>query len=101
MFARIYQPAPNAMQSGRANSRIWVLEFAGTKGREIDPLTGTYRSDDPLKQVDLKFETLEAAVAYAKANNIPHRVEKPKTVKRIHRSYSENFDYDRKLPWTH
>ena len=101
MFARIYQPAPNAMQSGRANSQFWVLEFSKSGNRSIDPLTGTYRSSDMRSQLDLKFETLEAAVAYAKANNIPHRVEKPKRVKRISRSYSENFDYDRKLPWTH
>ncbi len=101
MFARIYQPAPNAMQSGRGNSRHWVLEFARTKSGSVDPLTGTYRSEDMRAQLDLKFETLEAAVAYAKANNIPHRVQKPKTVRRISRSYTENFDYDRKLPWTH
>lgn len=101
MFARIFQPSPNAMQSGRGNSRHWVLELPkGAKG-SIDPLTGTFRSSDMSAQLELKFETLEAAVAYAKANNIPHRVIKPKTVKRISRSYSENFDYDRKLPWTH
>jgi len=52
-------------------------------------------------QLDLSFETMEAAVAYAKANNIPYRVSKPKTRKRISRSYADNFAYDRKLPWTH
>ena len=102
MFARIYQPAPNAMQSGRGNTRHWVLEFSKSGAKKsIDPLTGTYRSSNMAGQLDLRFETLEAAVAYAKANNIPHRVIKPRTVKRIHRSYAENFAYDRKLPWTH
>lgn len=101
MLARIYQPAPNAMQSGRAKSQHWEIEFVRKSGARIDPLTGTYRSNDPMTQLDLRFETLEDAVAYAKANNIPHRVEKPKTVKRISRSYAENFAYDRKLPWTH
>jgi len=101
MFARIYQPAPNAMQSGRGNSRHWVLELPkGAKGT-MDPLTGTYRSSDMSSQLDLRFETLDAAIAYANANNIPYRVIKPRTVKRISRSYAENFDYDRKLPWTH
>ncbi len=101
MIARIYQPAPNAMQSGRAKSRHWVIEFSKAKTGILDPLTGTYRSTDPKAQLDLKFDSLDDAVAYAKANNIPHRVEKPKTVKRVSRSYAENFDYDRKLPWTH
>lgn len=101
MFARIYQPAPNAMQSGRGNSRHWVLEFSKAGKRSIDPLTGTYRSSDVTGQLDLKFETLEAAVAYAKTHNIPHRVIQPRKVKRVHRSYAENFAYERKLPWTH
>jgi len=101
MFARIYQPSPNAMQSGRGNTRHWVLELPkGAKG-SIDPLTGTYRSTDMSSQLDLRFESLEAAIAYAKANKIPHRVIKPKTVKRISRSYAENFAFERKLPWTH
>jgi len=101
MFAKIYQPSPNAMQSGRANSRHWVLEFKPTGKGEIDPLTGTLRSTDMRAQLDLKFPTLEEAVAYAKAHNIPHRVVKPRTVKRISRSYAENFAYDKKHPWTH
>jgi len=101
MFARIYQPAPNTMQSGRGNSKHWLLEFAKGGERSLDPLTGTYRSTDVNSQLELRFETLDAAVAYAKAHNIPHRVIKPRRVKRISRSYSENFDYDRKLPWTH
>jgi len=101
MFARIYQPSPNAMQSGRGNSRHWVLELPRSGKGSIDPLTGTYRSTDMSAQLDLKFESLEAAIAYAKANNIPHRVIKPRTVRRISRSYAENFAYERKLPWTH
>ena len=101
MFARIYQPAPNAMQSGRASSRHWVLEFARTGGGAIDPLTGSKRSTDMKRQLDLKFDSAEEAVAYAKANNIPHRVMKPKTVRKVSRSYSENFSFDRKHPWTH
>ena len=101
MFARIYQPAPNAMQSGRKGSEDWVLEFAKSGTRAIDPLTGTKRSTDMTAQLDLRFDDLEAAVAYAKAHNIVHRVEKPKAVRRVSRSYAENFDYDRKHPWTH
>ena len=101
MFAKIYQPSPNAMQSGRANSQQWVLEFPKGGKRVIDPLTGTYRGTDMMDQLELRFDSLEAAVAYAKANNIPHKVIKPKAVRRVSRSYSENFDYDRKLPWTH
>lgn len=101
MFAKIYQPNPSAMTSGRAKSSHWLLEFV-TKGPSvIDPLTGNTRSVDPRSQVELKFATKEEAISYAKANSIPHRVLDARKTKLIPRTYSENFDYDRKLPWTH
>lgn len=101
MFAKIYQPAASAMQSGRGNSNKWVLEFVSNTPTIIDPLTGNARSTDMRSQLDLSFDTMEAAVAYAKANSIPYRVSQTKTRKRISRSYADNFAYDRKLPWTH
>lgn len=100
MLAKIYQPSPSAMTSGRAK-RHWVLEFTDKSTGVIDPLTGTTRSTDVRSQLDLKFDTLDEAVAYAKANEIPHQVVQSQTMKRIPRSYAENFAFDRKLPWTH
>jgi len=100
MLAKIYQPAPSAMTSGRAN-RYWVIEFTGKSSGSIDPLTGTKRSSDMRSQLELKFDTLEEAVAYAKANDIPHQVVQSQKSKRIPRSYADNFTFDRKLPWTH
>jgi hypothetical protein len=101
MFAKIYQPNPSAMTSGRAKSNHWLLEFVSKGPTVIDPLTGNTRSVNPRSQIELKFDTQEEAVAYAKAHNIPHRVIESKKMKRIPRSYSDNFKYDRKLPWTH
>jgi len=101
MFAKIYQPAASAMQSGRGNINKWVLEFISKKPTVIDPLTGNARSTDMRSQLDLKFDTMEEAVAYAKANSIPYRVSQTRKRKRISRSYADNFAYDRKLPWTH
>ena len=40
MRARIYQPARNAMQSGTAKTRDWVLEYAASSARSVDPLMG-------------------------------------------------------------
>lgn len=101
MFAKIYQPAKTAMQSGTKGTDIWHIEFAAKDRRVIDPLTGTMTSTNTLKQLDLKFDTLDDAVAYVKARDIPYQVAPRKERKRISRSYAENFDYDRKLPWTH
>jgi len=73
----------------------------GISAGEIDPLTGTKRSSDMRSQLELKFDTLEEAVAYAQANDIPHQVVQSQKMKRIPRSYADNFAFDRKLPWTH
>ena len=39
MLARIYRPAKNAMQSGKAKTKDWVLEFEPASARRSDPLT--------------------------------------------------------------
>lgn len=101
MFAKIYQPSPSAMTSGRAHSNHWVLEFVSRASKRVDPLTGNTSSTDTREQLDLTFASAQEAVAYAKANNIAHRVIHGRKMKRIPRSYADNFDYDRKLPWTH
>ncbi|MEE9347924.1 MAG: NADH dehydrogenase ubiquinone Fe-S protein 4 [Robiginitomaculum sp.] len=101
MFAKIFQPARNAMQSGLGNSQTWALEFSKTSRAKTDPLTGNRSQTDTLSQLDLKFETMEDAIAYAKARGIAYHVTQKPPRKRFPRSYGENFDYDRKLPWTH
>lgn len=101
MYAKIYRPRPSAMSSGRAKSHKWHLEFDVDEPRSIDPLTGNAVSTDMRDQVKMTFDTLDEAVSYAKSNDIAHRVFGTQDMKRIPRSYSENFAFDRKLPWTH
>ena len=101
MSARIFSPAKTAMQSGKAKTGHWVLEFEPEKPRKIDPLMGYTSSGDMKSQIRLSFDTLEEAVAYAERNGVAYRVEEPKDTKRRQISYAENFRYDRKVPWTH
>ncbi len=101
MTARIFKPAKTAMQSGKAKTDKWVLEFEATEKRKIDPLMGYTTSSDMKTQTKLEFATLEAAKDYAVKNGIAFRVEKPQKAKRRVMSYSENFASDRSLPWTH
>ncbi|CAN0653274.1 ETC complex I subunit [Nitratireductor aquimarinus] len=101
MSARIFSPAKTAMQSGKAKTGRWVLEFDPAVPRKIDPLMGYTSSSDMKSQVRLTFESREEAVAYAERNGIPFRVEEPHQPKRRQVSYSDNFRYDRKTPWTH
>ena len=89
------------MQSGKAKTGYWVLEFEPEKPRRIDPLMGYTSSGDMKSQVRLTFDTREEAVAYAEREGIAYRVDEPKQPVRRQISYAENFRYDRKTPWTH
>ena len=103
MRARIYRPARTAMSSGTAKTRHWVLEFAPSSARDIDPLMGWTGSSDMESQVRLRFDTREAALDYAKEHGIDAQVFEPKTRKpNIRpRGYGENFATDRRGAWTH
>ena len=103
MRARIYKPARNAMQSGSAKSKRWVLEFAPASPREVDPLMGWTSSSDTQSQVRLKFDTLDAAKAYAKDHGIEVIQFAPNKRKPNIRArgYAGNFAVDRKGAWTH
>jgi hypothetical protein len=101
MTARIYRPAPNAMQSGKGKSKQWVLVHEPAVAREIEPLMGYTASADMNAQVKLSFETQELAEAYAHKNGIPYIVQKPHETVPKRASYPDNFKSDRKTPWTH
>ena len=101
MSARIYSPAKTAMQSGKAKTGHWVLEFEPASPRKIDPLMGYTTSSDTKSQVRLTFASKEEAIAYAEKNGIAYRLDEPKESKRRQISYSDNFRYDRRMPWTH
>ncbi len=101
MFALIYQRSPNAMQSGSFGYDQWVIDLAKTGKRQLDPVTGTSGSLDMLRELDLSFETKEAAIAYAKNKKIAYKLIEKSTHKPVGRSYGDNFSYTRKFPWTH
>ena len=101
MRARIYRPAKNAMQSGRAKMKDWVLEFAPASARRPDALMGWTQTTDTDGQVRLSFDTSDEAVAYAQKHGIAFQLTQPKDQKRIIKAYADNFAFGRKQPWTH
>ena len=103
MTARIYQPARNAMQSGQAKTRYWLLEFAPESPRSIDPLMGWTSSSDMHSQLHMKFDSKEDAVAFAEAEGIAYTVTEPHKRKPLVREggYGENFAHNRRTVWTH
>jgi len=101
MKVRILRPAKTAMQSGRANTKEWVLEYDPEAPREIDPLMGWTSSGDMRSQLKLDFATKDEAVAYAERNGIAYRLEEPKPRAAVRKAYADNFRFGRKEPWTH
>ena len=101
MLARIYRPAKNAMQSGKAKTQNWVLEFEPTSARRSDPLMGWTVTTDTQGQVRLSFDTRDEAVAYAQAHGIAFQVLPEPRQQKIIKAYADNFAFSRKQPWTH
>jgi hypothetical protein len=91
MSARIFQRPKNAMQSGRARTQEWVLEFDPAERQRPDPLTGWAGSGDTSNQLRLGFPTLEAAQAYAEREGVTfHVVPAPERKLKL-QTYADNF----------
>lgn len=91
MSARIYQRPKNAMQSGKARTQEWVLEFEQSEARRPDPLMGWTGSGDTQAQVMLKFPSMEAAQAYAERYGIAARVHATPARALKLQAYADNF----------
>ncbi len=98
---RIYQPAKTAMQSGRAKTRYWLLEFEPGAAKQRDRLMGWCGSRDMLDEVRLKFPTAEDAIAFAEKNGLDYRVQAPRAHRTRPKSYADNFSAGRASNWTH
>ncbi|PPQ30070.1 ETC complex I subunit [Rhodopila globiformis] len=101
MRARIFQPPKNAMQSGWANTREWVLEFVTSNARRPDPLMGWIGGGDTQTQVRLTFDTREEAIDYAQRAGLEYDVELPQPRHIKPKAYADNFKYGRIENWTH
>ena len=101
MIARIFRQAKSAMQSGKAKTHVWELEFAPAAARISDPLMGWTTSTDTNGQVKLTFHALEEAVAYARRHGIAFEVLPDRAPRKIIKAYADNFAFNRKIPWTH
>ena len=95
MKAKIYQPAKNAMQSGIANMRQWVIEYEPEEAKKIDALMGWVGSGDMRGQVTLKFDSKDEAISYAERNGLYYDVKEANVRRMQPKSYSDNFKYNK------
>jgi hypothetical protein len=91
MDVRIYMPPKSAMQSGRAQTESWVLEYELPTPRRPEPLMGWTSSNDTLNSVKLHFDSKELAIAFAEKNGWGWSVEEPHARRVRPRSYADNF----------
>ena len=98
---RIFQPAKNAMQSGRANTQAWVIEFAPTDAVKPSPMMGWAGSTDTHQQVRLSFDNRGDAIDYAKKNGLDYEGQPSRNRSGRIKAYSDNFRANRQGNWTH
>jgi len=91
MPARIYQRPKNAMQSGRARTDEWLLDFVPAEAKRPDPLMGWAGSGDMQQQVVLTFASPEQAQAYAERYGIDAHVIPTPPRKLKLQAYADNF----------
>ena len=101
MMVRIYQPAKTAMQSGRAKTKEWILEYRAESRRVPEPLMGWVSAGDTTNQVRIPFDSREEAVAFAKKHGFAYTVQGTRDRRPKPKAYADNFAFGRKQNWTH
>lgn len=89
--ARIFQRPKNAMQSGKARTDLWQLEFEPVEAKRPDPLTGWAGSGDTRDQVRLYFPTQAAATAYCEREGLAFTIVPAPTKTLKLQAYADNF----------
>lgn len=93
---RIFRPAKTAMQSGRAKTKKWRLEFEREAPMTPDALMGWNTMPSTIPQIHLWFASAEDAIAYASSKGLDYEVIAPEAAKIPPKSYAENFSYNRR-----
>ena len=93
MNVKIYQPCKSTMQSGKAKTHHWVLEYELESSRAPESLMGWASSEDTNNQVRLKFDTCDEAISFANAKGWTVTVLPSQSRIVTPRNYVDNFKY--------
>lgn len=93
MKVKIYKPTRNAMQSGLARTKKWMVEPVEVKNsHQLDTVMGWVSTNDVrLSELEFSFDTKEAAIEFAKNNKFEYEVKEPLKPTLKKKSYAENF----------
>jgi hypothetical protein len=92
MKVKIFKPTKSAMQSGKKNTKKWLmLPLEESKTRSISNITGWVSSNDTSTQLKFEFASKEDAINFAKDRGFEYEVEEPQNSTIKKKSYAENF----------
>lgn len=91
MKFRIFQPAKSAMQSGKKNTRKWLMLPIQNNIRSVSPVTGWISASDTSSQFRFEFATKDEAINFAQEKKWQFEVEEPQGAKIKPKSYAANF----------
>lgn len=92
MKVKIFRPTKSATQSGKKNTKKWlVLPIEEQNIRSINSLTGWISADNTSSQLKFEFQNKKDAIKFAKESNFDYIVEEPEISKVKAKSYAANF----------
>ncbi|MCH9853308.1 MAG: ETC complex I subunit [Alphaproteobacteria bacterium] len=98
---RIFQQPKTAMQSGRAGTDEWLVQFELEQVKITDAGMQWQTRPNTNSQLKLKFATLSEAEEWAKSQGHSYHVLLPQKRNIKPKAYADNFAYQRTQPWTH
>ncbi|CAB0012838.1 unnamed protein product [Nesidiocoris tenuis] len=94
-LVRIRLVSKNPMQSGTDNTNQWQMDFE-TRERWENPLMGWSSTGDPLSNMDLRFNSKDAAISFCEKNGWECYVEEAKPKKPRVKNYGINFAWNKR-----
>jgi hypothetical protein len=92
MKVKIYKPTKSAMQSGKNNTKKWLMiHLEENNAKQLNPLMGWTSSSNTETQLKLFFPSKETAIEYAKSEGFEYEVEEPALPSIKQKTYAENF----------
>jgi len=89
---RIVKPAKTAMQSYGENHMKWKIQFDSVN-KWVNPLMGWTASRDTAPQVNMEFDSLKEAIAFAEKEGFDYEVLNTNERIRRKKAYADNFRY--------
>ena len=94
--ALLIRPSKSAMQSGMQNTLTWKLRFLSDDPKFVDPTMGWIGGSDTMRQIELRFESYDEAVAYCEKHGLEWEEQETNERNFKPKSYANNFAFDRR-----